>query len=67
MNNIVDIRSERNFEIAMRLHSDINNEAGEFYTDLNGFQMIKRQYFAKLPLQVKDLKVRSTLDWVQNV
>ena len=52
MNNIVDIRTERNFEIAMRLHTDVNNEAGEFYTDLNGFQMIKRQYFEKLPLQV---------------
>ena len=48
----MDIRKERNFEIAMRFHTDVNNAAKEFFTDLNGFQIIKRQHFDKLPLQV---------------
>ena len=52
MSNIVDIRSEKNFELAMRLHSDVNNPENDFFTDLNGFQIIKRQFFKKLPLQV---------------
>ena len=51
----MDIRPERNFEIAMRFHTDVNNAAKEFFTDLNGFQIIKRQYFDKLPLQVNPL------------
>lgn len=49
--NLVDIASiEENYELAMRFSSNINNGA-EFYTDLNGFQMIKRKRLNKLPLQ----------------
>ena len=53
MSNVVDIRSERNFELAMRLHTDVNNADNDFFTDLNGFQTIQRRHFDKLPLQVR--------------
>ena len=36
--NLVDIKMEPNFELAMRLSTDIKNE-GIFYTDLNGLQV----------------------------
>ncbi|ODN03448.1 Alpha-mannosidase 2 [Orchesella cincta] len=48
--NVVDIRHERNFEIMMRFQTLIKSDDIS-YTDLNGFQMIKRKRFAKLPLQ----------------
>lgn len=38
MYNLVDIRAERDFELVMRLNTDIKNE--DFYTDLNGFQVV---------------------------
>ncbi|CAD5114521.1 DgyrCDS3645 [Dimorphilus gyrociliatus] len=49
--NIVDIRSEQNYELGMRIVTDIQNEDNEYFTDLNGFQMQKRRYFSKIPLQ----------------
>jgi len=36
--NLVDIRGESNYELAMRLQTSVANEEREFYTDLNGFQ-----------------------------
>ncbi|KAG0710992.1 Alpha-mannosidase 2 [Chionoecetes opilio] len=50
IHNTVDITSERNIELAMRLSADVDN-GDTFYTDLNGFQIIKRVRYAKLPLQ----------------
>ncbi|XP_026212478.1 alpha-mannosidase 2 [Anabas testudineus] len=48
--NMVDIRSEVNRELVMRLVSDVTN-GNRFYTDLNGFQMQQRRTLQKLPLQ----------------
>ncbi|XP_037948464.1 alpha-mannosidase 2-like [Teleopsis dalmanni] len=48
--NIVNISPLNNFEISMRIATTIKNK-DVFYTDLNGLQMIKRNYFHKLPLQ----------------
>jgi len=50
--NQVDLTSEgmNNAEISMRVRSTV--ESGDaFYTDLNGFQMIRRRRYSKLPLQ----------------
>ena len=41
VSNVVDIRKERNHEIAMRISSSINSQ-NRFYTDLNGYQVIFR-------------------------
>ncbi|VDN35434.1 unnamed protein product [Gongylonema pulchrum] len=48
--NVVDLRATKNFEMAMRLQTTIES-GDEFFTDLNAFQMIKRRRFEKLPLQ----------------
>ncbi|XP_063231157.1 alpha-mannosidase 2 [Bacillus rossius redtenbacheri] len=48
--NIVDISDFNNYELVMRLSSNIKN-GEEFFTDLNGMQMIRRKHFNKLPLQ----------------
>ena len=39
VSNTVDIRNENDIELAMRMVTNIQNENGEFYTDLNGFQV----------------------------
>ncbi|XP_040014049.1 alpha-mannosidase 2 [Xiphias gladius] len=50
ISNMVDVRSEVNRELAMRLVTDVAN-GNSFYSDLNGFQMQQRRTLAKLPLQ----------------
>lgn len=37
--NIVDIRDLSNQELVMRVSTNVQNKHGEFYTDLNGFQV----------------------------
>ena len=57
--NDVDIRMMRNSEVGMRLTTDIRS-GNDFYTDLNGFQMIKRtRRLEKLPLQANYYPVAS--------
>jgi len=50
--NDMDLTNENmnNKEISMRVSSDLQS-GDTFYTDLNGFQMIKRKRYKKLPLQ----------------
>lgn len=38
ISNLVDIRSEVNYELAMRLVTDVAS-GNHFHTDLNGFQV----------------------------
>ena len=35
----------------MRFRTSINNDMETFYTDLNGFQLIRRKTYNKIPLQ----------------
>lgn len=58
--NLVDIRDEINFELAMRLSTNIKNQ-DVFYTDLNGYQIIKRKYYDKLPLQANFYPMASSM------
>ncbi|KAJ1529787.1 hypothetical protein ONE63_006533 [Megalurothrips usitatus] len=48
--NKVDITQFANFEMVMRVSSNIRSK-DEFYTDLNGLQMVKRKRLPQLPLQ----------------
>lgn len=69
--NSIDIRPALNTEIVMRLSSSIDSKS-TFYTDLNGFQYMKRSRFGKIPLQgnyypipsgiyIQDKRMRLTL------
>uniref|UniRef100_A0A0N4ZBQ4 Alpha-mannosidase n=1 Tax=Parastrongyloides trichosuri TaxID=131310 RepID=A0A0N4ZBQ4_PARTI len=57
ISNSVDISRRRNFEVAMKIKT--NNEKNDmmikngnvFYTDLNGYQIIKRKRLKSLPIQ----------------
>lgn len=71
LRNLIDIRPTLNTELVMRLSSSIDSNT-TFFTDLNGFQYMKRTRFAKIPLQgnyypipsgayIEDGKVRMTL------
>ncbi|OAD56881.1 Alpha-mannosidase 2 [Eufriesea mexicana] len=50
IHNEINISETQNYELAMRLSTDIAS-GDQFYTDLNGLNMIKRQRFPKLPTQ----------------
>lgn len=50
IDNNIDIRKYDNTEIAMRLKTDLKTN-DIFFTDLNGFQMMKRKRYSKLPIQ----------------
>ncbi|XP_044575986.1 alpha-mannosidase 2-like [Cotesia glomerata] len=50
ISNHVDITNTFNFELVMRLRTNISS-GDEFFTDLNGLNMIRRQRFLKLPIQ----------------
>ena len=39
--NLVDIRDEMNFELGMKVSTDIKNKDREFCSDLNGFQVCR--------------------------
>ena len=52
--NILDIRSTSNFELVMRIESDLKNRDKEFFTDLNGFQVQISDFyhiFVHIPLE----------------
>ncbi|KAI6221017.1 Alpha-mannosidase [Aphelenchoides fujianensis] len=49
--NRVDVREERNFELALRFEAaDLATADEQFFTDSNGFQMVRRKRVAHLPL-----------------
>lgn len=58
--NQIDLTSEsmNNHEIAMRITSNLQSK-DTFYTDLNGFQMIRRTRYQKLPIQANFYPVPS--------
>jgi alpha-mannosidase II len=49
--NLVDIKLQNNFEFVMNLNTNVLNAERDFYTDLNGYQYIKRKTYDKLPIQ----------------
>ena len=49
INNIVDLKSLKNKEMIMRLSTDMKSH--NFYTDLNGFQTVKRKRFSHFHIQ----------------
>lgn len=48
--NVVDIRKEKNIELAMRVETDISS-GRDFFVDANGFQIVHRRTLDKLPTQ----------------
>ncbi|XP_044803183.2 alpha-mannosidase 2 isoform X2 [Bubalus bubalis] len=64
ISNIVDIRKEHNYEIAMRISSSINSQ-NRFYTDLNGYQIQPRVTMSKLPLQA-NVYPMTTMAYIQD-
>ena len=57
--NEVDITRTNNYELAMHLTTGLQT-GGNFVTDLNGFQLIRRKTLAKLPLQANYYPMPST-------
>lgn len=56
--NLVDVGDMSNTEIIMRMSTGIDSKE-IFYTDLNGFEYIKRKRFTKLPIQANYYPVPS--------
>ena len=56
MLNTVDIRNENDIELAMRVQTDIKNPNGEFYTDLNGFQVCLLNYKTNVEVFLPSIK-----------
>uniref|UniRef100_A0A915D9X1 Glycosyl hydrolase family 38 C-terminal domain-containing protein n=1 Tax=Ditylenchus dipsaci TaxID=166011 RepID=A0A915D9X1_9BILA len=51
MRNLVDITEQMDFELAMRLDTGKNQPLNDFYTELNGYQMIRRRIVKNQPIQ----------------
>ncbi|KAH3860349.1 hypothetical protein DPMN_023247 [Dreissena polymorpha] len=51
MQNVVDITSQHNMEVATKITTDVENKERVFFTDLNGFHMQKHKYHEKLHIQ----------------
>ena len=49
INNVVDMRDHDDKELIMRIETDIQNSNSSFYTDLNGFHIMRRQRFDNFP------------------
>lgn len=58
--NLIDIGDLSNTEIVMRISTSIEND-DTFYTDLNGFELMKRQRFSKLPTQANYYPIPSAI------
>ncbi|KAI6243510.1 Alpha-mannosidase [Aphelenchoides fujianensis] len=59
--NLVDVRPQSNYELAMRLTcTQLDMPDEQFFTDLNALQMIRRKRFAKLPIQAQFYPMPST-------
>ncbi|XP_034096593.1 alpha-mannosidase 2-like isoform X3 [Gymnodraco acuticeps] len=59
ISNMVDIRSQVNRELVMRIVTDVAS-GNRFHSDLNSFQMQQRRTLSKLPLQANFYPMTST-------
>ena len=50
MSHTTDLRPHVNVELIVRYKTKIDNRE-VFYSDLNGYQTVRRQFYAKIPLQ----------------
>ncbi|CAG7827396.1 unnamed protein product, partial [Allacma fusca] len=57
--NLIDISQEENYELIMRLDTSIDS-GNIFYTDSNGFQLMKRKQLSDVPLQGNYYPVAAT-------
>ena len=49
--NFVDIHNTKDKELIMRLNTNVSHPEKVFYTDLNGFHIMRRKTFSHYPLQ----------------
>merc|ERR1712223_588618 len=62
--NEVNIKQMNNQELIMRINSGVQSD-DLFFTDLNGFQMVRRKRYAKLPLQANYYPIPS-MSYIQD-